>query len=57
MTYIEVQEQVIKLHDTARLIENDFGSCDLSQSLRKAADTLSEFAKRRIIELYADSIL
>ena len=57
MTYIEVQEQVIKLHDTARLIEQDFGSCDLSQTLRQAADNLSEFSKRRIIELYADSIL
>lgn len=57
MTYIEVQEQVIKLHDTARLIENDFGACDLSETLRKAADNLSEFSKRRIIELYADSIL
>ena len=57
MTYIEVQEQVIKLHDTARLIEDDFGTCDLSQTLRRVADTLSDLSKKRIIELYASSIL
>ena len=57
MTYLEVQEQVIKLHDTARLIEEDFGTCDLSQTLRQAADNLSEFSKQRIVELYGASIL
>ena len=57
MTYLEVQEQVIKLHDTARLIEEDFGTCDLSKSLRETADILSELSKQRIVQLYGSSIL
>lgn len=56
MNYLEVQEQVIKLHDTARFIEEDFGPCDLSNTLRKAADTLSAFSKQRILELYTSHI-
>lgn len=56
MNYMEAREQVIKLHDIARLIEEDFGDCDLSQNLRKSADLLSDLCNDRIIHLYASNL-
>ena len=32
---------VIKLHDAARILENYYGSCDLSNEVRRLADKVS----------------
>ena len=39
-------EEVIKLHDIARKIEQEIGVGQLSEDIRKAADRLNELLKR-----------
>jgi hypothetical protein len=39
------QDEIIKLHDIARKIEEHFGQGALSENIRKAADKLSALAK------------
>ena len=40
-----LQDEVIKLHDIARKIEQEIGVGQLSKDIRKAADKLSELTK------------
>lgn len=37
--------EVIQLHDIARMIEHKLGVCDLSKSIRECADKLNEAGK------------
>ena len=39
-------EEVIKLHDIARKIEQEIGVGQLSEDIRKAADRLNDLLKR-----------
>jgi hypothetical protein len=39
-------DEIIKLHDIARKIEQEIGVGDLSESIRLAADKLNELLKR-----------
>ena len=39
---MELKEEIIKLHDIARKIEQEIGQGQLSEDIRKAADRLSE---------------
>jgi len=41
----ELEYAVIRLHDIARLIEETFGSSELSQDIRACADRLSDLNK------------
>ena len=41
-----LSEDVIKLHDIARKIEQEIGIGQLSEDIRKAADRLNELLKR-----------
>ena len=42
---MELKEEIIKLHDIARKIEQKIGVGQLSEDIRKAADRLSELLK------------
>ena len=42
---MELQDNVIQLHDIARKIEQEIGVGQLSEDIRKAADRLSELLK------------
>lgn len=42
-----MQQEVIKLHEIARRIEQEIGTGQLSQSIREAADRLSDLLKRQ----------
>lgn len=37
----KLSEACIRLHETARVIEDRMGVCEISQSIRKAADLLT----------------
>jgi hypothetical protein len=39
---MELKEEVIRLHDIARKIEQEIGVGELSEDIRKAADRLHE---------------
>jgi hypothetical protein len=39
---MELKEEIIKLHDIARKIEQEIGKGQLSEDIRKAADRLHE---------------
>jgi hypothetical protein len=39
-------DEIIKLHDIARKIEQEIGVGDLSENIRLAADKLNELLKR-----------
>ena len=41
----ELEYAVIRLHDIARLIEQNVGVGELSQDIRKCADRLSDLSK------------
>jgi len=41
-----LSDDVIKLHDIARKIEQEIGTGQLSEDIRKAADRLNELLKR-----------
>ena len=41
----ELEYAVIRLHDIARLIEENIGVGELSRDIRKCADRLSELSK------------
>jgi hypothetical protein len=43
-TKLELVDAVIKLHDVARLVENEIGTGDLSDDIRKCADKLHVLA-------------
>ena len=42
---MQVIEQVIKLHDIARIVEQEIGQGQLSEDIRKCADRLSTLVK------------
>lgn len=42
---MELKEEITKLHDIARKIEQEIGVGQLSEDIRKAADRLSELLK------------
>jgi hypothetical protein len=42
---MELKEEIIKLHDIARKIEQEIGVSQLSEDIRKAADRLNELLK------------
>jgi hypothetical protein len=42
---MELKEEIIKLHDIARKIEQEIGQGQLSEDIRKAADRLSALLK------------
>ena len=42
---MELKEEVIRLHDIARKIEQEIGAGQLSEDIRKAADRLSALLK------------
>jgi hypothetical protein len=42
---MNLTEEIIKLHDIARKIEQEIGLGQLSEDIRKAADRLSELVK------------
>jgi len=42
---MQVIEQVIKLHDIARVVEQEIGQGRLSEDIRKCADRLSTLVK------------
>jgi hypothetical protein len=39
-------DEIIKLHDIARKIEQEIGAGQLSEDIRRAADRLNELLKR-----------
>ena len=39
---MELQERIIQLHDIARAVEQEIGTGQLSEDIRKAADRLHE---------------
>jgi hypothetical protein len=43
--YNTLDEAVIKLHDLARIIEQEIGKGQLSEDVRKSADRLNELLK------------
>ena len=45
MNEYNIKDAVIKLHDVARIIEQEFGSCQLSQDIRRQADRTSDLLK------------
>ena len=42
---MELKDEIIKLHDIARKIEQEIGAGQLSEDIRKAADRLSDLLK------------
>mgnify|MGYP003343323414 CR=1 FL=1 len=42
-----MQQEIIRLHDIARKIEQNIGVGQLSEDIRKAADRLSDLLKRQ----------
>jgi hypothetical protein len=42
---MELKDEIIKLHDIARKIEQEIGVGQLSQDIRQAADRLNELLK------------
>jgi hypothetical protein len=42
---MKLQDEIIKLHDIARKIEQEIGQGQLSEDIRKAADRLSALLK------------
>ena len=42
---MELKDEIIKLHDIARKIEQEIGKGQLSEDIRKAADRLSALLK------------
>ena len=42
---MELKDEIIKLHDTARKIEQEIGKGQLSEDIRKSADRLNELLK------------
>lgn len=42
-----MEDEVIKLHEIARKVEQEIGVGQLSESIREAADKLSNLIKRR----------
>ena len=40
-----LSEAVIKLHDIARIVEQEIGTCRTSIEIRRAADALHELSK------------
>ena len=43
---MELKEEIIKLHDIARKIEEEIGVGQLSEDIRKAADKLNQLLRR-----------
>jgi hypothetical protein len=42
---MELKDEIIKLHDIARKIEQEVGKGQLSEDIRKSADRLNELLK------------
>ena len=42
---MELKDEIIKLHDIARKIEQEIGEGQLSEDIRKSADRLNELLK------------
>jgi hypothetical protein len=42
---MNLKDEIIKLHDIARKIEQEIGQGQLSEDIRKAADRLNELLK------------
>jgi hypothetical protein len=42
---MELKDEIIKLHDIARKIEQEIGKGQLSEDIRKSADRLNELLK------------
>jgi hypothetical protein len=42
---MELKDEIIKLHDIARKIEQEIGVGQLSEDIRKSADILNELLK------------
>jgi len=42
---MELKDEIIKLHDIARKIEQEIGKGQLSEDIRKSADKLNELLK------------
>jgi hypothetical protein len=42
MIYPELEPKIIELHAIARVVEQNLGTCELSKSIREAADRLHE---------------
>jgi hypothetical protein len=42
---MELKDEIIKLHDIARKIEQEIGKDQLSEDIRKSADRLNELLK------------
>lgn len=40
-----LSESVVNLHQTARIVEKKYGICELSETIRKLADELTNLAK------------
>lgn len=45
---IRILEAVTKLHDAARIVEQDINKCPLSDDIRKCADRLSDIIKAEL---------
>jgi hypothetical protein len=43
---MELKDEIIKLHDIARKIEQEIGQGQLSEDIRKAADRLNQLLRR-----------
>jgi hypothetical protein len=44
-TNMDFKDEIIKLHDIARKVEQEIGQGQLSEDIRKAADRLNELLK------------
>lgn len=58
MINLDLVDAVIKLHDIARLIEENIGTGQLSEDVRKCADRLHELSVyERVVQVQAETAI
>lgn len=47
---MDLNEQVIQLHDIARVVEKEIGTGQLSDDIRRCADRLNTLIKKEVVQ-------